>query len=105
MMRTGGLPATVDPRNHCIAILALGDEKQCLFLIGSRRKPTNVRRRPRSPASPGNVCAEILTISASTMRSWGTITAYPPISEGDGASAFAADPEGSFHEQTVFWAP
>jgi hypothetical protein len=83
----------------------LGEEKQCLFLIGSRRKSTNVRSGPRSLALPGNVCAEIFTISASTMRSRGTITVQPPTSEGDGASAFAADPEGSFHEQTVFWAP
>jgi hypothetical protein len=75
MMRNKGLPAKVDFQNHRIAILALGEEKQCLFLIESRRKSTNVRRRPRSPALPGNVCAEILSTSASTMRSWGTITA------------------------------
>ena len=30
---------------------------------------------------------------------------YLPNSEGDGASAFAHDPKGSFYEQTIFWAP
>src|SRR5450631_292468 len=75
MMRNGGLPAMVDLQNHCIATLALEEEKQCLFLIGSRRKSTNVRRRrPKSPALRGNVCAATRIISVSTVRSRDTIT-------------------------------
>jgi hypothetical protein len=69
-MRNGGLPATVDILNHRLAAVALGEEKQCLFLIGNRRKSTGVRtRRPKSPALPGNVCAAIQTIAVITVSS------------------------------------
>ena len=35
----------------------------------------------------------------------GRVHNVTPNSGGDGASAFAHDPQGSFHEQTIFWAP
>jgi hypothetical protein len=41
--------------NHRHATVALGEEKQCLFSIASRRKSTNLRRRRPKSALPGSV--------------------------------------------------
>ena len=80
------LPAKVDLQNHCIAILALGEEKQCLFLIGSRRKSTNVckqeaeitglaweclRRNPHYQREHDEIVGHDHGVTADFRRRWG----------------------------------
>ena len=77
---------------------------ECLSLIGGRRTATTALRMQRLPDLPGNAYVAIRTIN-------GIITAFRrpprevPSSANDGGCVFAANPDQSFSEQTVFWAP
>ena len=78
--------------------------EQCLSWTGARLRRTCALRQLISQISLGNASAAI--------PNTGPIVEMPrrvprelARSDGDGPSAFAHDPTGSFDEQTIYWAP
>jgi hypothetical protein len=106
-MLNWGLPATHG--SEFIApqfLVCCAGSDQCLNSTGDRRNRTNAYKMPISPPSPGSTFVAIRTIGVTT-TGWSGLDASIMFQQdsGDGASAFAHDPQGSFHEQTIFWAP
>ena len=80
------------------------EDAKCLRSTGGRRSLTTGRRTQKSLDLRGNACAAIPTFRASTGPDR-LCKAQARNSDTAGGWFFAADPDRSFLEQTVFWAP